>query len=319
MPGNSRVMVLSSSTFRKNWTFETIMPEAQATTRLLILSLSFLDLIRQLSNFPLRRLASAMKPPPYTPEKLVKLTWFARPLRANTLLHWSALVAHAPVSSNAFTCCGIDRPEPAAIAAARTSFRSAIIGFPLEPLSMTAEYQCLDRQEQCLDAQQQRMHQSDAVDDMQDDFPARAGLLRNDFLVVAGIGVDDAAAARSHTFETALIERLQKYKDGARSGDILRIDQLLPGSELSGGDVILHGRDDHRNDHPGFRDAGRFRDHPFLHDLGLDLAKACLQRLLAGALRDEHPRGPHQLIDHVTDTNKELLHTPIDTGANEGL
>jgi hypothetical protein len=39
----------------------------------------------------------------HTPGKLVKLTWFARPLRVNTLLHCSALVAHGPVSSNALT------------------------------------------------------------------------------------------------------------------------------------------------------------------------------------------------------------------------
>ena len=50
---------------------------------------------------------------------------------------------------------------------------------------MTAQHQRLDGQEQRLDPQQQRMHQSDAIDDMQDDFPARAGLLRNDFLVIA--------------------------------------------------------------------------------------------------------------------------------------
>jgi hypothetical protein len=102
-------MVLSSSTFRKNWTFESMMPEAHATTRLMFSPFSFLDLIRQFSNFPLRRLASAMKPPPYTPEKLVKLTWFARPLRANTLPHCSALVAHAPASSNALSSAATAR------------------------------------------------------------------------------------------------------------------------------------------------------------------------------------------------------------------
>src|SRR5438477_8657407 len=111
--------------------FESIMPDAQATTRLIIWSLSFLDLIKQLSNLPRTRLVSAMKPPPYTPEKLVKLTWLARPLRANTLPHWSALVAHAPVSSNAFASCGDRRAEPARIAATRMGFRSTIIGFSL--------------------------------------------------------------------------------------------------------------------------------------------------------------------------------------------
>src|ERR1700704_4653049 len=135
-------MVSSSITFRKNWTFESMMLEAQATTRLIVCPLSFRDLTEQFSNFPLRRLASAMKPPPYTPGKFVKLICFARPLRANTLLHWSALVAHAPVSSNAFTSCGDSGAEPAAIAVARTRIRSTLIAFPLG-LSVTAEHQCL--------------------------------------------------------------------------------------------------------------------------------------------------------------------------------
>src|SRR6266576_4681417 len=98
-----------------------------------------------------------MKPPPYTPEKFVKFTWFARPLRANTLPHWSALVAHAPVSSNAFGSCSDSRAELVMIAVARTRFRSTIIGFSLEPLSVTAQYQCLDGQEQRLHQQQQCM------------------------------------------------------------------------------------------------------------------------------------------------------------------
>src|SRR5712664_823042 len=82
-----------------------------------------------------------MKPPPYTPEKFVKSTWFARPLRANILPHWPALVAHAPVSSNAFSSCSDSRTEPAVIAVARTRFRSTIIGFFLEPLSVTAQHE----------------------------------------------------------------------------------------------------------------------------------------------------------------------------------
>jgi hypothetical protein len=56
-----------------------------------------------------------MKPPPYTPEKFVKLTLLARPLRVNTLAHWSALVAHAPVSSKAFACCGNSKQEQSAV------------------------------------------------------------------------------------------------------------------------------------------------------------------------------------------------------------
>ena len=77
-------------------------------------------------SMPLRM---SMKPPPYTPEKFVKSTWFARPLRANILPHWSAPVAHAPVSSNAFSSCSDSKTEPAMIAVARTRLRSTIIGF----------------------------------------------------------------------------------------------------------------------------------------------------------------------------------------------
>jgi hypothetical protein len=94
-------MRLSSTIFRKNWTFDTIIPEAQPTRRLTFCPSSFLDLMVHLSNLPLRRLDSAMKPAPLRPEKLLKVTWFERPLRVNTLLQFSALDAHAPVRSKA--------------------------------------------------------------------------------------------------------------------------------------------------------------------------------------------------------------------------
>jgi hypothetical protein len=58
-----------------------------------------------------------MKPPPYTPEKFVKFTLFARPLRANTLPHWSALVAHAPVSSKALAFPDNTKAEATTVAA----------------------------------------------------------------------------------------------------------------------------------------------------------------------------------------------------------
>src|SRR5438034_4532492 len=161
-----------------------------------------------------------MNPPPYTPEKFVKLICCARPLRANTLLHCSALVAHAPVSSNAFTPCGDSGRKPAAMTAATTSFRSTIIAFPLN-LSVTAEHQCLDRQEQCLDPQQQCMHQPHAIDDVQHNALTGAGVLCRNRFVVAGVGVDDAATTRRHPFETAFVERLQIDKNSPRSCNIL--------------------------------------------------------------------------------------------------
>ncbi|WP_165435202.1 hypothetical protein [Bradyrhizobium sp. Leo121] len=42
-PGNSRVTLLSSTTFRKNCTFESMMPLAQLTTMLMFWPSSFLD------------------------------------------------------------------------------------------------------------------------------------------------------------------------------------------------------------------------------------------------------------------------------------
>ena len=83
-----------------------------------------------------------------------------------------------------------------------------------------------------------------AVDDMQSDLAAGAGLLRRDFLVVAGVRVDDAAAAGRHPLEAALVERLQVDEDRPGSGDVLRFDQLLAAAKLTGGDVILNRGDD---------------------------------------------------------------------------
>ena len=57
--------------------------------------------------------------------------------------------------------------------------------------------------------------------------------------MIAGIGVDDTAAAGRHPFETALVERLQKHQDRTRSRDVLRFEELLSTSELSGGDEVL--------------------------------------------------------------------------------
>jgi hypothetical protein len=71
------------------------------------------------------------------------------------LLHWSALVAHAPASVNAFAWCGDSRAEPAAIAVARTRFRSTIIDFPVE-LHPWPQQRFPDRQEQHPDPVLQR-------------------------------------------------------------------------------------------------------------------------------------------------------------------
>src|SRR5207249_5114587 len=111
--------------------------------------------------------------------------------------------------------------------------------FPLES-SVTAQHQCLDRQEQRLDPKQQRMHQSDAIDDVQHDALTGAGVLCRNRFVVAGVGVDDAATACRHPFQTAFVERLQMDKDSSRTCNILGFDQLFATAKLPGGDVVLN-------------------------------------------------------------------------------
>src|SRR5436190_17166570 len=162
------------------------------------------------------------------------------------------------------------------------------------------------------------MHQPHAVDDMQDDFPARAGLLCNDLLVIAGVGIDDAAAASRHPCETAVVERLQKHKDRTGSRNILRFDQLLSAAKLAGGDVVLNRGDDHWDDHPGPGDAGRLRHHPFLHDLSLNLAEPGLQHPLASPFWNENPGWPHEWIDDIACAQRELLDPSSNPGADKG-
>jgi hypothetical protein len=75
---------------------------------------------------------------------------------------------------------------------------------------------------------------------MQSDGPAGAGLLRRDLLVIAGVGVDDAAAPRRHAIEAAFVERLQEGEYRTRLPCILEFNQFLASLDLAGGDVILH-------------------------------------------------------------------------------
>ncbi len=55
------------------------------------------------------------------------------------------------------------------------------------------------------------------------------------------------------------------------------VDQLLATAELTGGDIVLHAGDHHRNDPPWRRHAGGFRNHSGFQDLRLDLTEAGLQ------------------------------------------
>ena len=54
------------------------------------------------------------------------------------------------------------------------------------------------------------MHEAGGIDDMQRNTLQRAGLRIGDHVMVAGIGIDDAATARRNALETILVERLQE-------------------------------------------------------------------------------------------------------------
>src|SRR4051794_30431408 len=155
------------------------------------------------------------------------------------------------------------------------------------------------------------MHQPDTVDDVQGNGAASTGLLGRDLLVIAGVSVDDAAAPRRDAFEAAFVKRFDIGENRARTSDILRLDQLLSTSELSGSDVVLHAGDHHRNDDPRLRYAGCLRDHADLQDLSLDLAEAGLQRAPPRPVRNQHACRAHQLIDDVTSADQELLDTAV--------
>ena len=64
MPGNMRITVLASTSLRLNCTFCSIMSEAQAATKLIVLPSSLFALIRHRANLPVIWSPSIMKPPP---------------------------------------------------------------------------------------------------------------------------------------------------------------------------------------------------------------------------------------------------------------
>src|SRR5215213_7916752 len=126
--------------------------------------------------------------------------------------------------------------------------------------------------------------------------------------MIAGVGVDDAAASRGHALQPALVERLQEYENRARSYRILRIDELLSAAKLTSCDIVLNASNDHRDDGPWLGDARRLGHHPEFHHLGFDLSEAGLQRALPCSLRNQNSGGSHQRIDDIPDAQQELLH-----------
>ena len=91
-----------------------------------------------------------------------------------------------------------------------------------------AKHESLNRKQQRLDAQDQCMHEADGVDRMKGEAVHFAEISRFDQVVVAGVGIGDAATAGRHPVQPALVERLEKDKDRSRLPDLLCLDQLLP-------------------------------------------------------------------------------------------
>jgi hypothetical protein len=137
--------------------------------------------------------------------------------------------------------------------------------------------------------------------------------------MIAAICIGDAAAAGRHAVEPAFVERLEKDEDGARTGHLLRLDQLLATAELASSDEVLHLRDDHGDDRPGLRYARDLGRHSDLHDLCLYLPKAGLPALPPGTLRDQDPARTHHRVDEVAHSQGELFHAPAHAGPDDGL
>src|SRR5262249_585508 len=185
--------------------------------------------------------------------------------------------------------------------------------------SVPAEHKRLERKHQCLKPQNQGMHKRESIHSVKKESSHRTRVLRRNRVVVVGIGVGNAAAARGHAIESAIKERLKIDQKSARTGHLLWIKQLPATAELSGGDKVLHVCDHHRNNGPRFGYACSFGHHPDLHDLRFDLSKTSLEESLPGAFGDQDPCGPHQWIDNIADAERKLLDLTADAGPNNRL
>src|SRR5215211_5330518 len=163
------------------------------------------------------------------------------------------------------------------------------------------------------------MHEPDGIHRVENDAPHSADVLRGDHIVVAGVSVCDAAAARQHAIKPALVERLEKDQNGSGPRHLLWVNQLLATAELASGDEVLHVRDHHWDDRHRLRHASDLGRHSDLHDLRLDLPKARLQAALSGAFRDQDPGRAQERIDDVADPEGELLHLPADASPDDRL
>ena len=74
---------------------------------------------------------------------------------------------------------------------------------------VAAEHEGLERKHAGLQPKEERMHQSQRIHRVEQHLLHCAGLFCFDHVVVAGIGVGDAAAARRHPLQPTFIKRLQ--------------------------------------------------------------------------------------------------------------
>src|SRR3954465_11356558 len=112
------------------------------------------------------------------------------------------------------------------------------------------------------------MNEPHGVDAVQDQTAYGAHVLGPDALVVACVGVHDAAAAGDHAVEAVLVEWFEKHENGPRPGNLLGVDHLFAAAELTSRNEVLDAGDHHRDDGPGLGCARGLGRHPDLHDLG---------------------------------------------------
>ena len=85
------------------------------------------------------------------------------------------------------------------------------------------------------------MHKRQRIYNVENGGPENARVFRDNFVVVARIGISDTAAARRHALEPAFVKRLKKNKKSTRLGHLLRFKELFATPKLPGGNVVLHG------------------------------------------------------------------------------
>ena len=100
-------------------------------------------------------------------------------------------------------------------------------------LSMAAEHERLERKHECLQPEDQRVHQAEGINGMKRDRPEGACVFRNDGVVIVGICIRNAAAARRNAIDATLKERLEIDEQSAGFRHLLQFDQLFTAAELA--------------------------------------------------------------------------------------